>query len=244
MSTNQEPRNALTISSDVRNIPDTLKRLQAQLQSARNRLAGPLRSSDDPDYVAAVRAEMLPQLAETEARVIAECDTVLAALNRDEQLLQGAGAFTPDLTGTDQAAYPAALEVARVQLETLPPDQVEAAVRAAVMHGNRPQMAAFVAMAGLFRARNLTGAWGVLNALDDARAATQNRLGAMLVEEIREHRQTVQALRYGVVDTANSEEPGAQGSVLDRHVFGGRERAQTRPAIDYDALSRRAGVNV
>lgn len=185
MSTNQELRNALTISDDVRNIPDTLKRLRAQLQSARNRLAGPLRSSDDPDYVAAIRAEMLPQLAETEARVIAECDTVLAALNRDEQLLQGAGAFTPDLTGADQAAYPAALDVARVQLETLPPDQVEAAIRAAVMHGNRPQMAAFVAMAGLFQARNLTGAWGVLNALDDARAATQNRLGATTVRTVQ-----------------------------------------------------------
>jgi len=91
MSTNQEPRNALTISDDLRSIPDTLKRLRAQLQSARNRLAGPLRSSDDPDYVAAIRAERaaLPADLTVAARLYAE--SLGEALKAAERAIQAEG---------------------------------------------------------------------------------------------------------------------------------------------------------
>ncbi len=242
------PRTITEVERDLQGLDSDLAKIARSLMTPRNRLAGAVQSIEDPAALRAVRDELMPPLAEAETWAIRELDRVLDRLRADEKTLTTAGAFRHDLTAAEQASFPTALSIARTQLETLAPDQIEAAIRSAIVHQDRPMLAALVSLGSVIDARKLPAAHAVRNALDDARAMVQDGTSRRTVAQIREQIATVTERRAALVTVANAEQPGSLGSFLERYVFGrapvGGPPPRESPGVDWHRLMRRCGRTV
>jgi hypothetical protein len=227
------------INRDLRSFGDRLTEIETPLMTPRHRLAGAIMTSDDETYIAAARAEFMPALEEAERQVIAHFDEEIARLQEDERLLSGSG-FRHNLSSAERDQLPPALTIARSQMETLPADELQNVVQSAVVHNDRPLLAAFVSLAGIVDARKLTGTHRLKATLDQARVAVMDDHARFTVTQIRETIQKARDRRAAIVDAANQEQPGSAGSYLERYQFG---RAGTRRThtVDHGALMRRAG---
>lgn len=231
------PRTVTDISRDLHGVDDRLRNIEKPLSTPRNRLAGAISTSDDAAYITAARAEFLPALEAAEAAAIADFDVEIAQLQADEHLLGGSG-FTPNLSAAEELRLPVALAVVKTQLETLDAADLEQVVRSALLHSDRPALAAFVSLAGIINQRKLPDSFGLRGALSDARDVVQDPAARRLRRE----------LKAAIVKAANQERPGAQGSYLERYQFGqqpvGGSPPQEARGVDWHTLMRRTGRTV
>ncbi len=238
------PRTVTDISRDLQGVDDRLRDIQKPLSTPRNRLAGAISTSDDTAYITAARDEFLPALEAAEAAAIAAYDAEIVRLQADEQLLSGSG-FTPNLSAAEELRLPVALAVAKTQLETLDAGDLEQAVRSALLHNDKPTLAAFVSLAGIIAQRKLPESFQLRAAISDARRAVEDPAARRLGEELKAAIVKARDRRYAIVAVANAEQPGAQGSLLERWQFGqqpvGGSPPQEARGVDWHALRRRTG---
>jgi len=238
------PRTVVDIARDLRDADDRLRDIERPLSTPRNRLAGAIWTSDDEAYLAACRAEHIGPLEQAEAAAITAFDEEIARLQADEQRL-GGGAFKPSLSAAEELRLPVALLIVKTQMETLDAGDLEQAVRTALLHSDRPTLAAYASLAGILAQRNLPDDHGARAALADARRAVEDPSSARVRQELKAAITTAQHRRFAVVDAANGEAPGSQGSYLERYVFGqapvGGPAPQAARNVDWSRLMRRCG---
>lgn len=238
------PRTVTDISRDLQGVDDRLRNIEKPLSTPRNRLAGAISTSDDTAYITAARDQFLPALEAAEAAAIADFDVAIAQLQADEQLLGGSG-FKPNLSAAEELRLPVALAVVKTQLETLDAADLQRVVRSALLHSDRPTLAAFGSLAGIIDQRKLPDSFGLRGALSDARDVVQDPAARRLGQELKTAIVKAQDRRYAIVEAANQERPGSQGGPLERHVFGqqpvGGPAPQQARGVDWHRLMRRAG---
>jgi len=238
------PRTVTDISRDLHGVDDRLRNIEKPLSTPRNRLAGAISTSDDAAYITAARAEFLPALEAAEADAIAAYDAEIARLQADEHLLSGSG-FTPNLSAAEELRLPVSLAVAKTQLETLDAGDLEQAVRSALLHNDKPTLAAFVSLAGIIAQRKLPESFQLRAAISDARRAVEDPAARRIGEELKAAIAKARDRRYAIVEAANQERPGSQGSYLERYQFGqqpiGGSPPQEARGVDWHALRRRTG---
>jgi len=238
------PRTVTDINRDLHGVDDRLRDIERPLSTPRNRLAGAISTSDDTAYITAARAEFLPALEAAEADAIAAYDAEIARLQADEHLLSGSG-FTPRLDPDDAVRLPAALAIAQAHLERFDAPDIEAVIRTALLHHDRPVLAAYASLAGILAQRKLGDDHGARSALADARRAVEDPVARRIGQELKAAIVKAQDRRYAIVEAANAEQPGAQGSLLERWQFGqqpvGGPAPQEARGVDWHTLMRRAG---
>lgn len=238
------PRTIADVERDLQDFDDRLNVAERPLRDPRQRLAGSISTSDDPAYLAACRAEFLPALEQAEAAAIADFDVEITQLEADERLLSGSG-FKPNLSAAEELLLPVALAVAKTQLETLGAGDLEQAVRNALLHNDKPTLAAFGSLAGIIAQRKLPESFQLRAAISDARRAVEDPAARRLGEELKAAIAKAQGRRYAIVEAANQESPGSQGGLLERYQFGqqpvGGSPPQETRGVDWHALMRRTG---
>jgi len=241
------PRTVTDISRNLQGVDDRLRDIQKPLSTPRNRLAGAISTSDDTAYITAARDEFLPALEAAEAAAIAAYDAEIVRLQADEHLLSGSG-FKPNLSAAEELRLPVALAVVKTQLETLDAANLEQVMRSAILHSDRPTLAAFVSLAGIIDQRTLPDSFALRGAISDARDVVQDPAARRLGQELKAAITKAQDRRYAIVEAANQERPGSQGGLLERFQFGqqavGGPAPQQAPGVDWHALMRRAGRTV
>ncbi len=238
------PRTVTDINRDLHGVDDRLRDIEKPLSTPRNRLAGAISTSDDTAYITAARAEFLPALEAAEAAAIADFDVEIARLEADEHLLSGSG-FKPNLSAAEELRLPVSLAVAKTQLETLDAGDLEQAVRSALLHNDKPTLAAYASLAGILGQRKLPDDHGARSALADARRAVEDPAARRLGQELKAAIVKAQERRAALVTVANAEQPGAQGSYLERFQFGQQPVGGSPPpearGVDWHKLMARAG---
>jgi len=241
------PRTLADVKRDLQDVDDRLNVAERPLREPRQRLAGSISTSDDPAYLAACRAEHIGPLEQAERAAIVAFDTEIVRLQADEHLLGGSG-FTPNLSAAEELRLPVSLAVAKTQLETLDAGDLEQAVRSALLHNDKPTLAAFVSLAGIIAQRKLPESFQLRAAISDARRAVEDPAARRLGQELKAAIVKAQDRRYAIVEAANQESPGSQGGLLERYQFGQQPVGGSPPpearGVDWHALMRRAGRTV
>jgi len=237
-------RTIADVAADLKGLDDRLSAIETPLRAPRQRLAGSISTSDDPAFLAACRAEYIGPLEAAEAAVITAFDAVVVQLQADERLLDGSG-FTPRLDPDDAARLPASLAIAQAHLERFDAPDIAAMVRTSLLHHDRATLAAYASLAGILASRGLPNDHGARSALADARRAVEDPAARRIGEELRAAITTAQARRFAIVEAANAEQPGSQGSYLERYAFGrapiGGPAPQAARGADWHRLMRRCG---
>ena len=238
------PRTLADVERDLDGAGDRLREIERPLSTPRSRLAGAISTSDDQAYIAACRAEHIGPLEQAEAEAIAAYDAEIVRLQADEQLLSGSG-FKPNLSAAEELRLPVILAIVKTQLETLDAANLEQVMRSAILHSDRPTLAAFVSLAGIIDQRTLPDSFALRGALSDARDVVQDPAARRLRRELKTAIVKAQDRRYAIVEAANQESPGSQGGLLERYQFGQQPVGGSPPpearGVDWHALMRRAG---